>query len=364
MRLEDHQFTVTWINTPDKYVESWSGGYWQHQVIKGLGPSWLSPSVTVRSSDFDNLSFEALEAMRPSFSDASFFNDVLELNQIAELINPLGVHRSKGKTLKDFDVPLSERVRHLTSMDLWYQFGIKPMVQSGGEILRLLRGLPEAIRKLRANNNKVITRHFSRRMDNVDLPSDALVYNSGGIKVNRYTRWITAPIYHASIRYTYDLSMFSDYELQLRAWSQAFGLDRPLRIAWNAIPMSFVVDWFVDIGRWLGSLTSGDLIPIVVQDFCHSTKFEHNTTAIIEYPFGTGAVKPVVTQSVGNRSVLSYDRRRGLPCSTSRLRFNMPSVPQVFTLGALALQRMPRKYTLPNGRRLPWLRLPSRGIIR
>lgn len=35
-----------------------------------------------------------------------------------------------------------------------------------------------------------------------------------------------------------------------------FGVDNPLLVAWEVVPLSFVVDWFYNIGDWLGQLTA------------------------------------------------------------------------------------------------------------
>lgn len=40
------------------------------------------------------------------------------------------------------------------------------------------------------------------------------------------------------------------------AQSQALGLLNPAQLAWNLLPFSFVVDWFVDINKMLGMMTS------------------------------------------------------------------------------------------------------------
>jgi hypothetical protein len=40
------------------------------------------------------------------------------------------------------------------------------------------------------------------------------------------------------------------------AQSQALGLLNPAQLAWNLLPFSFVVDWFVDINKLLGMMTS------------------------------------------------------------------------------------------------------------
>lgn len=353
--------TIAYTHFPDKYVNESSGGYWFYNRCRPYFGTWLTPLVVVRPPDWDELSYDAMERMRPSFSKASFFNDLLELRQIADLINPLGVKKGFLKRVRERGQSAITRLDELqagANMHLWYQFGIKPAVESAQEVYRLIRELPEIIRKLRQQESKVVTRHYSCGMMNVDLPADATVYDSGGTSVTREARWIVAPTYHATVRYKLDISSLSDLELKVRAWGQALGLDRPLSVVWNAIPLSFVVDWFVDIGKWLGSLTpSNSVIPIVVLDFCQSAKFEYVVSAVCHenVPFSSDKVSVFV----GSRTVRTYDRRHSPPATVSRVRFGLPTLGQLFTLASLGVQRIEKRKPIRQPPRPRWLKFPK-----
>jgi hypothetical protein len=365
VRFYENAPSITWIWPPDKFVDRYLGGYWLYSVRASV-MSWVTASPTVRTVDWSDLSYEALSSMRPSFSDASFMNDLIELRQIADLINPLGFRKGWLKRYRKGKTPVTrfDQLKSLANFDLWYQFGVKPLIASAQEVTRLLKELPRAIAKLRAENGKILTRHFSRRMDTITLPTpNATVFTGNGYVVKQSTYWVESPVYHASMRFKYDLSRFSDFELAIQAWAQAHGLDKPLRIAWNAIPMSFVVDWFVDIGRWLGSLTDGSVLPIVVEDFCASTKFRYKTQADCTFTVGVVNPKTVVALPIGVREHGIYDRRRGQPSTTSRLRFGLPSVAKVFTLGALGVQRVEQRKPLRQPPRMRWLKFSSRVAV-
>ena len=357
--------SISWNWSPDRFVDKYSGGYWLYSV-RALIDSWITPTVTVRTVDWSDMSYEALSVMRPQFSDASLLNDLLELRQVADLINPLGVRKGWLKRYRKGKAPITrlDEFKAGASMHLWYQFGIKPAIASAKEVYRLIKELPLVIAKLRQETGKLRVRHFSRAMDFIDLPpQNATVYNGGGYVIKQTTSWIVPPVYHASMRFRYDVSRLSDLELMTRAWAQALGLDKPLRVAWNSIPLSFVVDWFADIGRWLGSLTDGSVIPIVVEDFCASTKFRYITSAVGDFTVGVVNPKTVTTLQIGSRTHGVYDRRVGPPSTTSRVRFGLPSIDQVFTLVSLAVQRIPTRKPLRQPPKPRWLAFSSKGVF-
>ena len=50
------------------------------------------------------------------------------------------------------------------------------------------------------------------------------------------------------------------------------GVLNPTLVAWEAVPFSFIVDWFLPIGDWLGSLT--DLQGITLVNSCYTTRWD------------------------------------------------------------------------------------------
>lgn len=49
------------------------------------------------------------------------------------------------------------------------------------------------------------------------------------------------------------------------------GVLNPALVAWEAVPFSFIVDWFIPIGDWLGSLT--DLKGITIKNSCYTLRW-------------------------------------------------------------------------------------------
>jgi hypothetical protein len=55
---------------------------------------------------------------------------------------------------------------------------------------------------------------------------------------------------------TYQMKLRLDYELTnaVAATLAAVGITNPLELAWERLPFSFVADWFIPVGNWLGYL--------------------------------------------------------------------------------------------------------------
>jgi hypothetical protein len=150
------------------------------------------------------------------------------------------------------------------------------------------------------------------------------------------------PRYTATMRYSFDVSLLSDAELYARAWVEAFGANRPLGVLWDAVPLSFVVDWFADIGTWLSSLSEVPVIPIVVHDFCHSVRYEH-WTRLAATEAGVFS-----NHQFADRRTSFYLRRRDVPSTTSSIELGFPGIPGVISGAALVQQKLAPKQRQPS----------------
>lgn len=59
-----------------------------------------------------------------------------------------------------------------------------------------------------------------------------------------------------------------------------FGLTSVLSTAWELVPFSFVVDWFLTIGDWLTHLENSDMITVV--DACTSTRIHRSSAQVLD----------------------------------------------------------------------------------
>jgi len=104
----------------------------------------------------------------------------------------------------------------------------------------------------------------------------------------------------------------------IRGLAGTFGLDNPLKAAWNVIPLSFVVDWFFGVDKYLTAHTK--VMPAVgwgVGNVSHSIKYNFvcDLTLRSHYPAGN----EIFNVGTGTLEMQAYTRSPGLPVYTASL---------------------------------------------
>lgn len=103
---------------------------------------------------------------------------------------------------------------------------------------------------------------------------------------------------------------------------QTVGLTNPLSIAWEITPWSFVVDWFLPIGRWLGNLDATVGIDFV--DACWTRVDEQSITMRIDTSKVSGNTRYTYALS-GETKALTIGRSPSVPPSVLTFpRFKNP----------------------------------------
>jgi len=107
------------------------------------------------------------------------------------------------------------------------------------------------------------------------------------------------------------------------------GLDEFLSSAWELVPFSFVLDWFVNVGTWLQAWSpTGQLLPLggwtttveTVAQTREVVNFVHDYTAIPPY-YGTGTGTLVSSSKDG--SVVTTKTRNKMPARSEFYSFNI-----------------------------------------
>jgi len=240
---------------------------------------------------WDELNSIAVQTMMPTldsgFSAATFLHELKDLKRLPEFWN------EKKSALKNF-----------ASDHLNTQFGWIPFMS---DVVTLCTGLKEglsAIRDFQARAGKRQKRHFRHFID-VPSPSPVTTYNGNPQKVIQYDSYEVHQ-YSATMVYTYTVPDMSDIVLALLGLIDRYsGLLNPTTL-WDAIPFSFVVDWFFDVGAWLRQFRIELIEPrVVIHDFCHSAKLV--LIRKVEYTYSGGTVE------VASFRRELYARRRDLP---------------------------------------------------
>jgi hypothetical protein len=246
----------------------------------------------------DTYSGMALEAMMPSMTSGfSLSNFLVELAEFKYLFNFL---RPGAKTLEN-----------MASGHLTWSFGWKLFFKDIKALYTQLSSWYARYSKFLNDANKINTRHWFIVIDPPDIP----IYQP-----NAYWRvpgsgahWSIQPVYTATVKYTYTLPGMSKWQQELRAYLDAIGLHFNAAVVWEAIPFSFVVDWFFDVGNFLGQYSKDWLEPnLIIIDFCSSLKYELLHTYDVEFLKADGSAISGVYPN-GWKYLRSYERLRHIP---------------------------------------------------
>jgi len=185
------------------------------------------------------------------------------LKRIRKTFNSL-----EGKTL-------SELFRAPADGYLQWKFNIAPLLTDICAIYSAVSGLEKTLRGLINQQGKRRTKHFvwkflpsqftgSNQTLNyaLNLGQFAGYYNPPGYtgveKAYRRSINITREVivqelatFHAEMEYSFTLSSFQNEHARLLTFLDTMGVNLNPMILWNAIPWSFVVDWVINVNRWL-----------------------------------------------------------------------------------------------------------------
>jgi hypothetical protein len=243
--------------------------------------------------------------------------------------------KSLRELIPQFLSKASGDVRRLGSLvasaNLAWQFAIKPTISDAQKIAGLIDSYSTRLSKLIENAGKRKVAHYTRPIDNyITLPVyglNALPLNLWGCTVHTLERrrdWLSRPRYRASMLYTYDAGALQGQLGKLRGLIHALGVDRVGSVLWEALPFSFVVDWFVNIGDMIGSVEDQilDPLPIVIHDFSHSLKYGWRISLRWNWD-------GKILTDIAYRDYEYYERRRDIPSLWDSLSVQTPNANQV-----------------------------------
>lgn len=139
---------------------------------------------------------------------------------------------------------------------LWWNFGASPLIQDVKRMLTLIADVNARLDHLVRINRRPVTHRFR---DSVEVESYVSPEPSGNFGLSfselapmTYTRvaWCRAEV-SINVKSTLDIYIPNGGLDVFRAACTALGLLNPAAIVWEAIPFSFILDWFVRIGDWI-----------------------------------------------------------------------------------------------------------------
>lgn len=256
----------------------------------------------------------------------------------------LSVPRS-GATFRDL---IRQTARTGSDVYLQEQFNIKPLLSDIAGLKAAYDSVDDEIKRLLDNEGKPRLSRYARPLGDVYVPSSvvqgpytvSLLY--GSQKLQRSVTYPRLPMFRAQMEYSYTLTSYQRANATLLGRLDSIGAGgfRP-SVIWNAIPWSFVVDWFVDVSRWIKhNLDTGALDPVTVL-----TRYLFSVDVEREILLSQSVTEPPAPWQLGMVPCVSrcegvYHRRPYIPDIYSSIRTSGLSLKEFMLAGALATTRV------------------------
>jgi len=308
-----------------KYVVDYDNTYSDPQnhnwILHEKKESWVSgvpsvnfPTLVIPPDLFDSVPLDellvehALRVAQPISTSISLINFLLELKdmkRIIDLISP--------QTIAD----------RVSNGILTWNFGICPFVSDLVSLASSISKMKKQMAWLRKNAGKpvrIMTKRsipvpasYDPGFEDEAAPTGPISNHLATARLVVGTPEITA---WCVTWVTYDLDDVSSLELTMQAALRTFGISNPLLVAWNAIPYSFVVDWLLNIDKFIKrfDLLEGAIRRTVDRETTH-IKW---VTPVVAQTYLYRWIVPAIQQPlvVGDTKTLryeAYERVVGIP---------------------------------------------------
>jgi len=270
------------------------------QPFYGIQPVLVTGELTTEGfkpfvlPDRQGLVDRSFDAMMPGIkSDLSAVNSVYELKDFMTVKRScqkirtlwgtlLGLYREVLFRLRNFNRPLRQILRTAGDSYLQVKFNFEPLIREIMLLRNLLPRLANELKELQKRANVPQKRHYTAQLSAVfEGGSESLsvfkpTFFSQVGTLSAHRSW-SYPVrtFNATMEYSYSLPSLSELEFQLRGFLDMIGVRPDPSIIWNALPWSFVIDWFAGIGQWLERFKGANIEPrLVIRNYCHSFKVE------------------------------------------------------------------------------------------
>lgn len=296
---------------------------------------------------------DAMEAMRPSLtSNNSLINFILEVKDFkrygAGLVNLFKDRKTIEANIRDalkrrqlslFESrPWNHRGPRSSSQkvsDAWLEWKLawSPFVNDVRKLVSGITSFNRDVRQFLQREGKQQQRYWGKSLENQHSAETVLATGSyvppelyPMNNLDTVWRWtlketvVGDPRFYATTRYRYLLNSRLRSEAgALNGFLDRLGINGNPAILWNAIPFTFVVDWFVNIGGYLNKLRVDNIQPVTeISDFCSSVKSERRLELVLRGDIlqtsSSGAVIGAVPEHTAISMLSSsYRREASLP---------------------------------------------------
>lgn len=148
--------------------------------------------------------------------------------------------------------PPPDPTKEAADHSLWWQFGAAPLISDLEKLTSLGEAVGQRLERLRTWNGRVVNRRAGP-FSVVELPGLRLWHplwlgSYGTSNTLTYRLESVTSEVRANVRLDSHLEGLDGWEGITAAALAATGLNNPLAVVYNAIPFSFVLDWFTPVG--------------------------------------------------------------------------------------------------------------------
>jgi len=261
------------------------------------------------------------EAMWPKLnSEANVVNFLIELRDFRRMFS---------SAVNSFKMAMAGRlVSSAAEANLNWSFGIKPF---WSDIMNLQRSYSDFTRRINETNSSQ-GRKVHHYTEKVGHPADTVTWYWSAT----HSRLVHRAEYEvvANLTVSYEMKLAIPLVPTLGAYLKSVGIRPSLKTVWDAIPFSFLVDWFLKVGDWLASFDERVPVDIVIHDACWSSKTLEK--ARVEWVAGSPLANPNWQPTMaqwGNYSRKVYIRERLYPSDLAKA----PNLPRLDNIGVREL---------------------------
>lgn len=335
-----------------------------------LNSAWNSIStVKADGINWDEYNARAFMAMAPSLNSGnSLINFLYELKDfkhlagsalnafrsrqsvIYALINELGLN---PRTLREA-VRKGKTLKHLSKLYLSYEFAWRPFVSDVMQLISALTGFDKKWKEFVKRAGVPQQRYWGTFVTGTE-EGGSVYYTEDvgppGGTTGDYSPYVRVRVrkvaddgirFHASMRYRYSLpSDALSAAGQIKGLLDSLGVRRNPAIVWNAIPYTFLLDWVVNVGKLLDSVSLDNLqVQTEIIEFCSSAKRKKVVSLTVQPNTQiNGSYQWLGEREMRRLTKTHYRRTVGFPSRTSLLAVSGLSWSEISKMIALIMSR-------------------------
>lgn len=263
-------------------------------------------SVPDNEADIFAMYQSLLPTIKQEMSE-SIVNFAIDFKQIKRLVSKTGALYKLSLLLRDYNLTTGSKsarrtlvpfLKWLAHADLEFHFGVLPLIDDLKAMYKSLSSAQAQFNTIRSNAKKWRTKHARFNGPQVLLseqtsPGNTFYVICSPAPIVQETCYdyrelrVIKDISCVKLRYRYTMPNIPTWLAKTAATLDVVGLNLNPKIAWDALRLSFLVDWFLDVGRYLGQLKQPMLQPKVEVYSCvHSRNLVYERTAERRYSSG------------------------------------------------------------------------------